>query len=103
MDRRADPAIVAGIGAIVLLGSGSSWNATLMAKYFFEAHAGISVAVEHASEFCHRCVAVDCRTLCIVVSDSGECTDTVEALRAACQRGAPTLAGGEHGRFDGGA
>jgi len=47
--------------------------------------------VEYASEFRYRNPIVDERTLCIVISQSGETADTLAAMREAKRRGARTL------------
>jgi glucosamine--fructose-6-phosphate aminotransferase (isomerizing) len=47
--------------------------------------------VEYASEFRYRNPIVNDRTLCIVISQSGETADTLAAMREAQRRGARTL------------
>ena len=49
------------------------------------------VEVEYASEFRYRNPIVNERTLCIVISQSGETADTLAAMREAKRRGARTL------------
>jgi glucosamine--fructose-6-phosphate aminotransferase (isomerizing) len=49
------------------------------------------VEVEYASEFRYRNPIVSDRTLCIVISQSGETADTLAAMREAKRRGARTL------------
>jgi glucosamine--fructose-6-phosphate aminotransferase (isomerizing) len=51
----------------------------------------VPVEVEYASEFRYRNPVVDERTLCIVISQSGETADTLAAMREAKRRGARTL------------
>src|SRR5678810_235901 len=51
----------------------------------------IPVEVEYASEFHYRNPIVTDRTLCIVISQSGETADTLAAMREAKRRGARTL------------
>jgi glucosamine--fructose-6-phosphate aminotransferase (isomerizing) len=53
--------------------------------------ARIPVEVEYASEFRYRNPIVTDRTLCIVISQSGETADTLAAMREARSRGARTL------------
>jgi glucosamine--fructose-6-phosphate aminotransferase (isomerizing) len=53
--------------------------------------ARIPVEVEYASEFRYRNPIVTDRTLCIVISQSGETADTLAAMREAKRRGARTL------------
>src|ERR1051325_7832730 len=50
----------------------------------------IPVVVEYASEFRYRNPIVNDRTLCIVISQSGETADTLAAMREASKRGART-------------
>jgi glucosamine--fructose-6-phosphate aminotransferase (isomerizing) len=53
--------------------------------------ARVPVEVEYASEFRYRNPIVTDRTLCIVISQSGETADTLAAMREAQRRGARTL------------
>ena len=53
--------------------------------------ARIRVEVEYASEFRYRNPIVTDKTLCIVISQSGETADTLAAMREAKRRGAKTL------------
>ena len=53
--------------------------------------ARIPTKVEYASEFRYRNPVVSDRTLCIVISQSGETADTLAAMREAKHRGARTL------------
>jgi glucosamine--fructose-6-phosphate aminotransferase (isomerizing) len=51
----------------------------------------IPVEVEYASEFRYKNPIVTDRTLCVVISQSGETADTLAAMREAQRRGAKTL------------
>jgi glucosamine--fructose-6-phosphate aminotransferase (isomerizing) len=64
----------------------------MVGEYLIEKLARIPVDVEIASEFRYREPVLDSRTLCVVVSQSGETIDTLEALREAKRQGAKTLA-----------
>jgi glucosamine--fructose-6-phosphate aminotransferase (isomerizing) len=77
---------------IVITAAGTASYAGLVGEYLIEKLARIPVEVEVASEFRYRDPIVDSRTLCIVVSQSGETIDTLEALREARRRGAQSLA-----------
>jgi glutamine---fructose-6-phosphate transaminase (isomerizing) len=68
---------------IYILACGTSYNAGLTAKYWFEALAGIPCYVEVASEFRYRHPVVPNDTLLITISQSGETADTLAALRLA--------------------
>jgi glucosamine--fructose-6-phosphate aminotransferase (isomerizing) len=54
--------------------------------------ARLSTEVDYGSEFRYRDPLIDDRTLMIVVSQSGETADTLAAVDAAHERGAPVLA-----------
>lgn len=76
---------------IVITAAGSAYYAGLTGEYLIERLARLPVEVEIASEFRYREPVLDERTLCIAVSQSGETIDTLEALREAKRRGAPSL------------
>ena len=76
---------------IVITACGTSWHSALIGEHMFEELARIPVEVEYASEFRYRNPIVDERTLCIVMSQSGETADTLAAMREAKRRGARTL------------
>ena len=63
-----------------------------MASYLFERLAKIKCKVEVASEFRYREAVVRENSLFIVISQSGETADTLEALKIAKQKGAKTFA-----------
>jgi glucosamine--fructose-6-phosphate aminotransferase (isomerizing) len=79
------------IDNIIITACGTSWHSALIGEYMFEELARIPVEVEYASEFRYRNPIVTDRTLCIVISQSGETADTLAAMREAQQRGARTL------------
>jgi glucosamine--fructose-6-phosphate aminotransferase (isomerizing) len=76
---------------IILTACGTSWHSALIGKLMIEEHARIRCEVEYASEFRYRNPIVNERTLCIVISQSGETADTLAAMREAKRRGAKTL------------
>ncbi len=76
---------------IVITACGTSWHSALIGEHMLEELARIPVEVEYASEFRYRNPIVDDKTLCIVISQSGETADTLAALREAKRRGARTL------------
>ena len=76
---------------IILTACGTSWHSALIGKMMIEEHARIRCEVEYASEFRYRNPIVTERTLCIVISQSGETADTLAAMREAKRRGAKTL------------
>jgi len=69
--------------AVQLVACGSSYHASMVAKYWIEALARIPVSVEIASEYRYRDPVVVPGTLLITVSQSGETADTLAALRMA--------------------
>jgi glucosamine--fructose-6-phosphate aminotransferase (isomerizing) len=76
---------------IIITACGTSWHSALIGEAMIEELARIPVEVEYASEFRYRNPIVTEHTLCIVISQSGETLDTLEAMREAKRRGARTL------------
>jgi len=68
---------------VQIVACGTSYNASLVAKYWFEDIAKISCNVEVASEYRYRRPILLDDTLFVTLSQSGETADTVEALKAA--------------------
>jgi glutamine---fructose-6-phosphate transaminase (isomerizing) len=79
------------IDNIIITACGTSWHSALIGEQLLEEFARIPVEVEYASEFRYKNPIVNERTLCIVISQSGETADTLAALREAKARGAHTL------------
>ncbi len=69
--------------AIQIIACGTSYHAGLVAKYWFEALAGIPCHVEVASEFRYREHVVQRGTLFVTISQSGETADSLAALMQA--------------------
>ena len=80
------------IDRVVITACGTAYYSGMVGEYLIEKLARIPVDVEIASEFRYREPVLDARTLCVVVSQSGETIDTLEALREAKHQGAKTLA-----------
>ena len=80
------------IDRVVITACGTAYYSGMVGEYLIEKLARIPVDVEIASEFRYREPVLDSRTLCVVVSQSGETIDTLEALREAKHQGAKTLA-----------
>jgi len=76
---------------IVITACGTSWHSALIGEHMIEEMTRVPVEVEYASEFRYRNPIVNERTLCIVISQSGETADTLAAMREAKRRGARTL------------
>ncbi len=77
---------------VVITAAGTAYYSGMVGEYLIEKLARLPVDVEIASEFRYREPVLDERTLCIVVSQSGETIDTLEALREAQRQGAKSLA-----------
>lgn len=83
---------VAAIKKIMITACGTAYHAGLVAKYYIEQLARIPVEVDIASEFRYRNPLVDSSTLVIVISQSGETSDSLAAMKEAKRLGARTLA-----------
>ncbi len=81
-----------GIDKIFIVACGTAYHAGIVGKYYLEQLARIPVEVDIASEFRYRRPLVDDASLAIVISQSGETSDTLAALREAKRLGARTLA-----------
>jgi glutamine---fructose-6-phosphate transaminase (isomerizing) len=75
---------------VLITACGTSWHSALIGEHMLESLARIPVEVEYASELRYRNPIVTDRTLCIVISQSGETADTLAAMREAKARGART-------------
>ncbi len=71
---------------------GTAYLAAMIAKYHFERLAGLPVDVEIASEFRYREPVATPGTLAVAVSQSGETSDTLAALRWCKAQGLKTAA-----------
>jgi glucosamine--fructose-6-phosphate aminotransferase (isomerizing) len=77
---------------ISIAACGTAHYAGLIAKYWFERLAHLSVQVEFASEFRYRDAPLVADELMMVISQSGETADTLASLRYAKSFGGPVLA-----------
>ena len=80
------------IDRIYIVACGTAYHAGLVGKHLIEKIARIPVVADVASEFRYKDPILDERTLLIVVSQSGETADTLEALRIAKRNKARVLA-----------
>jgi len=80
------------INKIFIVACGTAYHAGIVGKYYLEKLARIPVEVDIASEFRYRSPIIDSSCLCIFVSQSGETSDTLEALKEARKLGARTVA-----------
>lgn len=72
---------------IQIVACGTSYNAGMVARYWFESLAGVSCDIEIASEFRYRKFVTRPNSLLITLSQSGETADTLAALRLAKEKG----------------
>ncbi len=75
------------IKSVQIIACGTSYHAGLIARYWLEALAGIPCVVEVASEFRYRRPVVNPDALVITISQSGETSDTLAALKEAKRLG----------------
>jgi glutamine---fructose-6-phosphate transaminase (isomerizing) len=68
---------------VTMVGCGTAYHACVVAKYWFERIARISVEIDIASEFRYRAPAMPRGGAAVFVSQSGETADTLAALRYA--------------------
>ena len=77
--------------SVEIIACGSAWHVGVCTQYVMEEIAEIPVRVELASEFRYRKILPSGHTLAIVISQSGETADSLEALRIAKKKGIRTL------------
>ena len=87
-----DKAYLSVFNKIYIVACGTAYHAGLVGKYYIERFVRVPVEVDVASEFRYRLPIIDENTLIIVVSQSGETSDTLAALKEAKRLGAKSLA-----------
>jgi len=90
-DIGLDPEIVAGLQRVVLVACGTSYHAALVGRFLIERLAGISAEVDLGSEYRYRDAVLGPQTLVVALSQSGETADTLGAVKAARDKGAPIV------------
>jgi glucosamine--fructose-6-phosphate aminotransferase (isomerizing) len=90
-DIGLDPEIVAGLQRVVLVACGTSYHAALVGRFLMERLAGISAEVDLGSEYRYRDAVLGPQTLVVALSQSGETADTLGAVKAARDKGAPIV------------
>ena len=80
------------IGTVHLVGCGTAMHAGMVGKAAIETLARVPAQVEIASEFRYRNPILRPEDLVIIISQSGETSDTLAALKLAKSRGVPVLA-----------
>lgn len=86
-----DDAIFEGCDKLMVVACGTAMHAGIVGKHLIEKLLRIPVNVEIASEFRYKDPIIDEKTLTIVLSQSGETIDTLEALKLAKSKGSKTL------------
>lgn len=79
--------ILSKVQHVQIVACGTSYNAGMVARYWFESLAGVGCDVEIASEFRYRKFVTRPNSLLITLSQSGETADTLAALRLAKESG----------------
>lgn len=90
-DLNLDALDIGAIKRIVITGCGTAAHAGMVGKVLIEHLARLPVEVDIASEFRYRDPLVDHQTIVLAISQSGETADTLAAMTAAKERGAPLL------------
>ena len=84
--------VLRGIGTVHLMGCGTAMHAGMVGKAAIETLARVPAEVDIASEFRYRDPILNPNDLVIIISQSGETSDTLAALKLAKSRGVPVLA-----------
>ena len=84
--------VLRGIGTVHLVGCGTAMHAGMVGKAAIETLARVPAEVDIASEFRYRDHILNPNDLVIIISQSGETSDTLAALKLAKSRGVPVLA-----------
>ena len=79
------------VSKVSMVGCGSSYNAGMVAKHWFESYAKIPAEVDFASEFRSRSIIYDKNAVYIFISQSGETLDTLIALKDAQKNNVTTI------------
>ena len=90
-DIGLDPDVVAGLQRVVFIACGTSFHAAIVGRFMVERLAGLSSEVDLGSEFRYRDAVLGPETLVVALSQSGETADTLGAVKAARDRGAPVV------------
>ena len=90
-DIGLDPEVVAGLQRVVFIACGTSYHAAIVGRFMVERLAGLSSEVDLGSEFRYRDAVLGPETLVVALSQSGETADTLGAVKAARDRGAPIV------------
>ena len=83
---------LSGINDIYIVACGTAYHAGLAGKHIIEKKTRIRVDVDIASEFRYRNPVINDKALVVVLSQSGETLDTLEAMKEAKRHGARVVA-----------
>jgi glucosamine--fructose-6-phosphate aminotransferase (isomerizing) len=86
------PELTSRFQRVYLVSCGTSYHAALIGRSMVERLTGLSAEADLASEFRYRDAVLGPETLVVAISQSGETADTLGAVKAARDRGAPVLA-----------
>lgn len=86
-----DDEVFANCSRVMVVACGTAMHAGMVGKHIIEEKLRIPVQVEIASEFRYKNPIIDSDTLTIVLSQSGETIDTLEALKLARSRGSKVI------------
>lgn len=80
------------IERLIITACGTAYYAALVGEYILEEYGGIPTEVEYASEFRYRKPLLEKeKTALLVISQSGETADTLEAIKEAKRKGVLTI------------
>jgi glucosamine--fructose-6-phosphate aminotransferase (isomerizing) len=77
----------ANVTSVLILASGTSYYAGMVARQWIESIAGVPCQIELGHEYRYRDSLPDPRQLVLTISQSGETLDTIEALKRAKELG----------------
>lgn len=90
-DDGIDDSIFENCKRVAVVACGTAMHAGMVGRHLIESRLRIPVEVEIASEFRYKNPIIDENTLTIVLSQSGETIDTLEALKLAKRNGSKVL------------
>ena len=86
-----DDDLIRNLKQVYIVACGSAYHVGMAAQYVIEELTSLPVRVELASEFRYRKMTLVPESLVIIISQSGETADSLEALRLAKEKGVRTL------------
>ncbi|MDR2765963.1 MAG: glutamine--fructose-6-phosphate transaminase (isomerizing) [Holosporaceae bacterium] len=92
LHNQMDHHILDGVSRILILACGTSYHAGMVARYWFEKFLKIPTNVEMASEYRYRSPIIEDGVMAIIVTQSGETIDTLEAMEHVRRNGCSRVA-----------